>query len=48
MMYVRTVVEPKAMYDAELTAGELQRERPRKVWEKLLSVSKATPVTDDH
>ena len=36
MMYVRTVVGPRVLYDMELTGGQFQGERLRKVWEKLL------------
>ena len=45
LMYVRTVVGPRVLYDMELTGGQFQGERLRKVWEKLLS--KATLVADD-
>ena len=37
MMYVKTVVGPTVLYDMELTGGQFQGERLRKVWEKLLS-----------
>ena len=45
MMYVRTVVGPRVLYDMELTGGQFQGERLRKVWEKPLS--KANLVADD-
>ena len=37
MMYVKTVVRPRVLYDMELPGGQFQGERLRKVWEKLLS-----------
>ena len=46
MMYVRTVAGPRVLYGMELTGGQIQGERLRMVWKKLLS--KAALVADDN